>query len=326
MNKTDVEPEGIDILWMELSQQRGYWLSPQERFKDKLSEIRQRHRAKYLAEKEKERKQKRWQRLRREAEELLARTGFDPDEPRDPHGRWSSGGGTEDEDAEAGKPEGGKHPGPGYSKDAYEKDGIIYTGNVADAAKALGENRKVELDQPRELSVLIDRLGAISKHMIAMGEKAPTFNLCNVMLEGTSLFCVDSKGIPRVEMPQMTDKQTKEFREYLKDKGYKVKKEEQFAAYLRATQNELNGAKVAGIAEKLRGEPDHYAKRIIVSKDDYILDGHHHWAAKVGLDAEDNNLTNDTKVRIARVNIPITKLLEEAEKFTGGKGKVGMKE
>ena len=223
-------------------------------------------------------------------------------------------------------PKGAKHPGKGYSKEAYEKNGVIYTSNVDDAARALHENRKVELDQPKSVSVLLDKLGAISKEMIAKGEKAPTFNLCNVTVKGSNLFCAESKGIPRIKMPQLDDEQTKAFRKHLKKEGYTITKEDENAANLRATQNELNGVKVAGVADHLRDKPDHHSKRIIVSQDDYILDGHHHWAAKIGLDAEDNNLFDDSKVKVARVNIKIMKLLELANKFTGGKGAKGAEE
>jgi hypothetical protein len=240
--------------------------------------------------------------------------------PRDPDGKFTSGGGG---DGDGKKPSdgGGKHPGEGYTKGAYVKGGVIYTSSVADAQRALHENRKVELDQPRKVSVLINKLGKQAEQMIKQGKEAPVYNLCNVTVSGSNLFCAETKGIPRAEMPQLDDQQTKDFRKYLKDQGYKIEKDKTPAANLRATQNELNGAKVAGVAQKLRDKPGHYSKRIIVSKDDYILDGHHHWAAKVGLDSEDGILDNDTKVKISRVDISITKLLAEAEKFTGGKGK-----
>ena len=277
-------------------------------------------------------REERWQRAKAESFTLLGRVWDESLHPRDEGGKFGSGGGGASESSSGpkgeGKPKGkdGKHPGKGYSKDAVLKDGVIHTPNVEDAARALGENKKVELDQPRKVSVLLKKLGEVSKEMIAKGQKAPTYNLCNVSVSGTNLFCVGNKGIPRVQMPQMDDDQTKAFRKHLKEKGYSVDKEDTPASHLRATQNELNGAKVSGIAADLRNKPDHYAKRIIVSKDDYILDGHHHWAAKVGLDAEDGSLTNDTPVKIARVDISITKLLEEAEKFTGGKGKKDVKE
>lgn len=90
--------------------------------------------------------------------------------------------------------------------------------------RALAENKKVVLDQPREVATLIDKLSKITKEMVAKGEKAPNFNLCNVSVKGTNLFCAESKGIPRIKMPQMDSEQTKEFRHWLKDKGYAIEK------------------------------------------------------------------------------------------------------
>jgi hypothetical protein len=261
----------------------------------------------------------RWQCLASVTGAVIALEWDESEHPRDDHGRFTDGGG--------GDEDGGAHPGKGYSASArVDSKGVIHTTSVYDAQRALHENRKVELDQPEKVSVLLNKLGKAAESMIAKGQKAPTLNLCNVTVEGTSLFCAETKGIPRIEMPQLDDQQTKDFRAYLKEQGYKVKKDEVPASFLHATQNELNGIKVAGIADKLRAKPDHQGKRLIVSKDNYILDGHHHWAAKVGLDSEDGKLTNDTPMRISRVNISITKLLAEAEKFTGGKGKKGAEE
>ena len=61
--------------------------------------------------------------------------------------------------------------------------------------------------------------------------------------------------------------------------------------------------------------------RLVVSKDNYILDGHHRWAAQIGIDAANNRL-GDLHMRVSRVNIGIISLLKEAEAFTGGKGHV----
>lgn len=215
------------------------------------------------------------------------------------------------------------HPGEGYSKEAKVVNGVLYTSNVEDAARGLQEGRKVEIDQPRGISVVLERLGEISALMIEKGEKAPTINLCNLTIKGSNLFCAQHKDIPRIEMPQMDEAQTQEFLKHLKTQGHKVTNEEQFASHLRATQNELNGVKVAGIAEKIRSGK-YVTPRTVVSDDDYVLDGHHRWAAKVGNDAMDNTLTNDTKMPVSRVHMSITQLLEEAHKFTGGKGRQGL--
>ena len=241
---------------------------------------------------------------------------FDPSEPRDESGKWTDGGGSDGGGDGGGG--GREHPGAGYSKDAYVKNGVIHTSNVNDAAKALFEDRKVELKQPDQVSTLLEHLGQISKNMIAMGQKAPIFNLCNVSVAGTNLFCAESKGIPRVQMPQLED--VGKFRAHLDAAGYKTSEGKELASHLRATQNELNGGKVAAVAEKMKTDDALRNRQIIISKDNYVLDGHHSWAAKVGLDAADGNLSNDTKMNVIRVDIGIIPLLEEANKFTGGKG------
>ena len=245
---------------------------------------------------------------------------YDPSEPRDDGGKWTSGGSSSDSEGGGGKGE-GKHPGAGYSKDArVDSHGVIHTSNVYDAQRALFEDRKVELNQPKQLSTLIKRLGETAAEMAEHGETAPTFNLCNVSVKGTNLFCADQIGIPRVEMPVIRAGATKDFIKYLKSQGYEVENGKEEARNLRATQSEISGEKVAASMKRIKKEG--FYKRLVVSKDDYILDGHHTWAGQLGLDAKDNDLENDGReVKIARVNISITKLVAEAEKWTGGKGK-----
>ena len=322
----------IDILKMELDQKLPNWLSPEAKNREKMDEIVAKNRAAYWAKKNGEggngnggnnggssAKQTNAEVLA-EARNLLSRA-FDPDEPRDEGGKWTdggggSGGGSDDKPAGGGK---GEHPGPGYSASAFVKDGVIHTNNVYDAQRALFENKKVDLTQPKQVSTLIKRLGETAKEMAEHGAAAPVFNLCNVSVSGTNLFCADTKGIPRVEMPVIPAKQTKKFIKYLKEQGYKVEKGNERAEHLRATQNEISGAKVAAAMERIKKEG--FYKRLVISKDDYILDGHHTWAGQLGIDAQNNELRGDKDVKIARVNISITKLIAAAEKFTGGKGK-----
>src|SRR5262249_38642727 len=150
--------------------------------------------------------------------------------------------------------------------------------------------------------------------MAEQGENAPVFNLCNVSVEGTNLFCAEQKGIPRAEMPVIPAKRTKEFIKFLKSEGYTVEKETEKAENLRATQSEIDGVKVATQMNRIRKEG--FYKRLVISRDDYILDGHHTWAGQLGLDAQDNKLSNDKHVKVARVDISITKLIEIADKWT----------
>jgi hypothetical protein len=241
--------------------------------------------------------------------------------PRDEGGKFGSGGGgAADKESDRDGGEGG-HPGPGYSVVARLKDGVIFTPNVYDAQRALFENRKVELDQPKKISTLIKRLGETAAEMARQGKAAPNFNLCNVTVTGTSLFCAETKGIPRIKMPQMDEVTTKAFRKHLEELGYKVEKGEERSMNLRASQNELVGTKVAAKVEKMKAKgKENIDVRLIISKDDYIVDGHHKWATQLALDTERGKLDKGHKMKVSRVNIGIIKLLELANEFTGGKG------
>ena len=90
------------------------------------------------------------------------------------------------------------------------------------------------------------------------------------------------------------------------------------AGFLRATQNELIGAKVAAIAKALQTIDPKKLDPLVVSRDNYIVDGHHRWAAEVAISAEAGNF--DRPLEIYRVNSDILPLLKLADDFTGGKG------
>ena len=223
-------------------------------------------------------------------------------------------------------PKHGKHElGPGYSKSAViDAHGKIHTDNVYDAVLALHQDREVELKQPKQVSTLIKLLGEQTKHMVEAGEHVPNFDLCKVSVKGTNLFCADHKGIPRVKMPQMDDDQTKAFIKSLKREGFDVSKDTEKSAHLRATQTQLDTAKVNKFFERIKKDPEFEGddKRLVVSKDDYVLDGHHHWAAQIAADAIDNKL-GDHETRVYRVDADIITLYKRAMKFTGGKGAKG---
>jgi thioredoxin reductase/8-oxo-dGTP pyrophosphatase MutT (NUDIX family) len=300
-------------------------------------------------------------RRRKRRADSLSRGDYDPNEPRVPGGgqshgtihggEWTSGGGGSTPPVgqpQASPPMGvglgvGQAVAPmqalipqgsgarawlghGYSKEAIYRNGTIYTGNVDDAVRALYEGHRVELHQPREVSTLLDRLAMVAQRMIAMGGRAPSFNLCKVSVPGTNLFCVESKGIPRIEMPQIPEERNEEFKSWLASaKGVKTEETTENAEYLRATQDELNGAKVAGIAQALErpNAPAGLEQPIFVSRDNYVVDGHHRWGAHVGLAASKGDFGSVT-MNVHRVDMDIIPLLQAADEFMGGAGHKGM--
>lgn len=219
-----------------------------------------------------------------------------------------------------------------------DEEPVINVGNdVERAVELLGQGHRIELNQPHQVSTLLDKLASVVQEAQAKGDDAPNFDLCKVSVKGTNLFCAQSKGIPRLQMPQFkgnpapgskADKLPKDengyvdisqqFREHLQTLGVKITPGQTRADHLRASQSELNGAMVARIAKEMEaGRKDD--DPIFTSRDDYILDGHHRWAAKVGV-TYGSKSGGDMSMNTDQIDMPMTDLFEEAKKFTAGWG------
>lgn len=79
-----------------------------------------------------------------------------------------------------------------------------------------------------------------------------------------------SYGIPRADMPQIESKHVSEF---LKKHGVSQKVEHVNPSSLKPTQGQFNPEKIANMSKEGR------QKAILVSADNYVLDGHHRWLA-----------------------------------------------
>lgn len=188
----------------------------------------------------------------------------------------------------------------------------------------------------RNIVSKLDRLAALSKQAKEAGKEAPDFDLCQVSIPGTNLFCNQNKGIPRKEMPQLKGTPTPNswadinlpkdskgevdaegaFKEMLKSKKIHTVEKTVDAASLKATQSQLVGSKIAGMFQALKKEPNHpgITAPIYVSKDGYILDGHHRWAAMVGLDMADG-LKESVKMPVVQVDMSIEDLVKATNDF-----------
>lgn len=115
-----------------------------------------------------------------------------------------------------------------------------------------------------------------------------------------------SLGIERHNMPQIEAKNVPIFLEWLMIQTSKPwKKEAVRVGSLLPTQKEYNPEKV----KNMMNAPDEVlTKPIIVSSDNYILDGHHRYSAML----EKNPFIN---FEIFRVDLDIKELLEYADRF-----------
>jgi len=170
----------------------------------------------------------------------------------------------------------------------------------ADAFSGKSDIGKINKKQQREISMKIDKLAELSQQARAAGKNPPNYNLCDITVPGTNLYCDGNKGIKREDMPQFkgkpeagspADKLPKDdkgevdtepiFKNMLKKKGIKTELTSIPSDSLKATQTELVGAKVAGMTKALEKDPNHpgITAPIYVSRDGYVIDGHHRWAA-----------------------------------------------
>jgi hypothetical protein len=214
---------------------------------------------------------------------------------------------------------------PEADKETFSKDG-----------KALDGISPNDLNQ---FNTDISKISKMLDDAKAKGEPAPDINLCDITIPGTNLYCDDNKGIPREEMPQFkgkavegsraagmeTDKDGEVdtepvFREMLKEKNIKVLQTEVPADKLKATQKDLVGGKVIGMMGALEEDPNHpkITAPIYVSRDGYVIDGHHRWAAVVAYNAKhpDNPIPMKTTV----IDMDIKDAIPMANKFAEDMG------
>ena len=176
----------------------------------------------------------------------------------------------------------------------------------------------------------------------------PSYDLCTVSIPGTNLFCGGNKEIPRDQMPQLktkavpgsaawkqAEKVAKEkgidpkdvevnaepaFLEYLTKEGVKIQRGTMPATQMKATQNQLNADKVAGMAWALYNDPKTQDKAhplrqpLIVSKYGYVLDGHHRWAALATYDVMSGN-KDVSDIPVIRVDMDIEDLVDKSNEF-----------
>jgi ribosomal protein S18 acetylase RimI-like enzyme len=114
-----------------------------------------------------------------------------------------------------------------------------------------------------------------------------------------------SLGVSRKDMPQINSKDVGEFVKYLKDKGVSVSSSVINVSKVGMTQKDINVDKVKDL---LGVEKANLAKPVIISKDNYILDGHHRVAALYNID-------KDFRLKTIKVDLGIRDLLKTAKGF-----------
>lgn len=234
---------------------------------------------------------------------------------------------------------------PGPLSGSGTKDDPYHVEDVDVAIDLLSKDKHIFFQRPDEVATLLDRLHDVVQEAVAKGDDAPPYNLCRVSVPGTSIFCCKHRGIPRLQMPQLTgipasgslaatDRSlprskkgkvdlTGRFLDHLEAQGYNIGREKRLASHLRVTQEELDGKKVARKMrelDELENVPKSARKSlkpIIVTSDGHIVDGHHGWAVQVGRSLRgDKNL----KVRVITIDADILDVLDQGREFCDAMG------
>ena len=238
----------------------------------------------------------------------------------------SSGGGSRGATATKPKPKAEAKPKSESKPDSSDEK----SSKARAALDRLKSGKKVEVSE-KDLEGFLARLHAAIKESEETTGSTPNVNLCQISVPGTNLFCGENKGVPRKQMPQLGGKPRKgskadklpknkngevkaegEFVKHLSDKGVAVKSKTVKASSLKASQTELVGAKVVGMKNNSNFDPGD--GEIFVSRDGYVIDGHHRWAAQVARDYTDGD-GDDLDMKVKVVDMDIMDVLKEANSW-----------
>jgi len=217
-------------------------------------------------------------------------------------------------------------------------------------AELLGE---VEAEEKRAEAVVLKSMGLNSKDELTddnmedfkgrmkKENKPPNLNLCKVTVPGTNLYCDENKGLKRDEMPQFKGKPVEGkpaagmkvdpktgmvdiegmYRDHLKEKGITISEPMEVPSEsLKATQDELVGAQVVSMTKALDKDPKNpfITAPIYVSRDGYIVDGHHRWAAIMGYNMK--NADNPIPMKVMVIDDDIDNVIPDAIQFADEQG------
>jgi hypothetical protein len=228
-----------------------------------------------------------------------------------------------------GRPDGAGTPG----------DPIDVQGDMPKAVQLMAAGKHVRLNGTAELPALENEVNKQADAVLKSTGAEPAWDLGFVSVRGTRLFNEQTLGIPRIDMPQLSGpaqpgseaailahgankfiELDPEFRRQLKADGVDVKNERAKTADLRATQTQLTAASVAGIARAAQqGNPKvnkMLQEPIWVSQDNYVIDGHHRWAAHA--------LMGDAEMNIQRIGLPASVAIPYANGFSQRMGIAGV--
>lgn len=204
--------------------------------------------------------------------------------------------------------------------DMRESGGDHFYGAWHGGAKAAGGGAGGAVQQPQQAiaSLAAGRPANVAPHQVIQTlQAAPAggapINLTQLSVAGRPVFG-NSLGIPRAQMPQVPSNRLDDYFKDLQSRGVAVEPGKVDPRTLKPVQNEVNAAKSATWIDTLaRGESP---KPVMISKDGYVIDGHHQWGGSMAYAIEHGAYN----MPVIRVDLPARQLLGDVSRWTDAQG------
>ena len=156
----------------------------------------------------------------------------------------------------------------------------------------------------------------VGKFLNTMANRGDNPDITNLQVNGNTLFGGDGLGIPRSQMPQIPMNMRKQFISDMADQGISTELKKIDALDLKPSQSEISATKTARLYQHFKSEGIPKDKAILVSKDGFVVDGHHHWAAAAAMGLMGKN----SKIPVIQMDLNIKEALSTAKAWSESHG------
>ena len=173
----------------------------------------------------------------------------------------------------------------------------------------------VSLSRGQKITVEGEQLGNLTINMVDTGIDG---DLRNVRIPGYALFDGANMGLRREQMPQVPARVKPQFLSEMRLKGVGVAAQSVDPRTLKPSQADISASRTGEILKKMREGSfyDSPASRILVSKDGFVIDGHHRWAAASAYAFD----ISGARLPIIRVDLNAADLIPAAREFGAREG------
>ena len=156
----------------------------------------------------------------------------------------------------------------------------------------------------------------VGKFLETMAQRGDNPDITKLQVNGHTLFGGEGLGIKRKDMPQIPMEMRKQFIQDMADKGISTELKKVNAMDLKPSQSEISATKTARLYEHFKKDGIPTDKAILVSKDGFVVDGHHHWAAAAAMGLMGKN----SKIPVIVMDTNIKDALTRAKSWSESHG------